>query len=332
MENIFRQQIEFFKVNWVDFIFIAITLYFFITNKGFIKTLLDILGFFFALLLSYKLYSILAGFLLTQFAVPKGLANVTGYFMAWFAAEVIFSLLSIFLIGDFIKKLQKHPINIGLGYFLSVLQSSIIYLFFIGLVFALPIRGTIKEDILESRTGPFFVNASQSMEKGIKNIFGEAISETINFLTVKPNSFESLDLGFKLGGKKLNVDQQSEKTMFSLVNKERLSRGEKRLIMDENLREVARLYAKEMFVNGFFSHISQIDGSTVSERATRHNINFYIIGENLAYAPDVYLAHQGLMNSEGHRKNILYPDFSRVGIGSIDGGIYGKMFVQVFAN
>ncbi len=320
------------NINWVDFIFIAITLYFLITNKGFIQTLLDILGFFFALLLSYKLYSLFGDVLLTYFSIPRGLANVGGYFIAWLIAEVIFSLLSILLIGEFIKRLQRHPLNIGLGYVISILQSAIIYLFFIGLVFALPLRGTLKEDILSSRTGPFFVTASQSLEKGIKNIFGEAISETINFLTIKPGSSESLGLGFKLGNKKLTIDQQSEGTMYSLVNKERSSVGERKLIMDANLREVARLYAKEMFVNGFFSHVSQVDGSTVSERATRRNINFYIIGENLAYAPDVYLAHQGLMNSEGHRKNILYPDFSRVGVGVIDGGIYGKMFVQVFAD
>jgi len=38
------------------------------------------------------------------------------------------------------------------------------------------------------------------------------------------------------------------------------------------------------------------------------------------------------MDSPGHRANILRPDFRKVGIGVIDGGAYGKMFVQVFTD
>ena len=54
--------------------------------------------------------------------------------------------------------------------------------------------------------------------------------------------------------------------------------------------------------------------------------------ENLALAPNVDIAHKGLMNSPGHRANILSPSFGRVGIGVIDGGGYGKMFAQEFAD
>jgi uncharacterized protein YkwD len=57
-----------------------------------------------------------------------------------------------------------------------------------------------------------------------------------------------------------------------------------------------------------------------------------VIGENLAYAPNLELAHTGLMNSEGHRANILSPDFNKVGIGIEDGGVYGLMVTQVFSN
>jgi uncharacterized protein YkwD len=52
----------------------------------------------------------------------------------------------------------------------------------------------------------------------------------------------------------------------------------------------------------------------------------------LALAPTLATAHTGLMNSEGHRANILEPKFKRVGIGVIDNGVYGKMFVQVFTD
>lgn len=52
----------------------------------------------------------------------------------------------------------------------------------------------------------------------------------------------------------------------------------------------------------------------------------------MAYAPDTQTAHTGLMDSEGHKRNILEAEFGRVGIGVIDAGVQGMMFVQVFAD
>lgn len=60
-------------------------------------------------------------------------------------------------------------------------------------------------------------------------------------------------------------------------------------------------------------------------------IGFDVAGENLAFAPSVEVAHEGLMNSPGHRENILSPDFCRVGIGVQNSGVYGRMFSQEFA-
>ena len=62
------------------------------------------------------------------------------------------------------------------------------------------------------------------------------------------------------------------------------------------------------------------------------NIEFTYAGENLALAPSTPLAMQGLMNSPGHRANILNPNFKKIGIGVIDGGIYGKMYSQEFTD
>ena len=120
--------------------------------------------------------------------------------------------------------------------------------------------------------------------------------------------------------------------MFTSVNKERKERGVKELTFDYELRDLARDYAMEMFINGFFSHNSEVDGSTPADRADRKNIAYLVIGENLAFAPDFYIAHDGLMNSEGHRRNILSEEFGKVGIGVVDGGVYGRMFVQEFTN
>lgn len=154
----------------------------------------------------------------------------------------------------------------------------------------------------------------------------------MNFITVKPESNEQVDLGVKPAQKQLSYDPTSEAVMFESVNEERVKTGRKKLVFDNSLREVARSYAIEMFSHGFFSHVSAVDGSYPADRANRAKISYTVIGENLAFAPDVYVAHQGLMNSQGHRENILSTDYAKVGIGVIDGGIYGRMFVQEFTN
>jgi len=56
------------------------------------------------------------------------------------------------------------------------------------------------------------------------------------------------------------------------------------------------------------------------------------VGENLAYARDVQLAHRLLMNSPGHRANILSPIYRWIGIGVMDGGPYGVIVVEDFTN
>ncbi len=70
----------------------------------------------------------------------------------------------------------------------------------------------------------------------------------------------------------------------------------------------------------------------MGDRLNEAAISYSVAGENLALAPTVQTAHNGLMNSEGHRKNILDPEFKKLGVGVIDNGVYGKMFVQVFTD
>jgi uncharacterized protein YkwD len=318
--------------NWVDLIFILLIIYFILTTTGFIDTFVDVIGFILAIFFSYKFYAFFGHLLVANFSLPKGLANASGFFIAWFIVETILFITIAKFASKFIAKFEKHPLNKIFGFMAATLQAAVIFLFFVSLIFAFPVGGQIKEAILQSRTGPYFVNLSQSFERRLKNIFGEAINETLNFITIRPGSEESLNLGVRPKSSQLSYNQQSENTMLNLVNQERTSRGIKQLVLDSKLRDLARSYGMEMFENGFFSHISAVNGSTPADRANQYGISYFVIGENLAYAPDVYVAHQGLMNSEGHRKNILSEDYGRVGMGVIDGGIYGKIFVQEFTN
>lgn len=127
----------------------------------------------------------------------------------------------------------------------------------------------------------------------------------------------------------LEVDQSAEARMLELVNEERIAMGLQPLEMDPALTEVARAHSVDMFENGYFAHDSPTTGSPF-DRINAAGITYVVAGENLALAPTLSVAHQGLMDSPGHRANILEPSFGRVGIGAISSPGRGTMYTQVF--
>ena len=82
-----------------------------------------------------------------------------------------------------------------------------------------------------------------------------------------------------------------------------------------------------MYRDGFFAHGSPRSGN-VATRVEGAGIAYRVLGENLALAPTLPGAHEGLMNSPGHRANIL-GSYSSVGIGAVRGPL-GLVIVQVF--
>ena len=86
-----------------------------------------------------------------------------------------------------------------------------------------------------------------------------------------------------------------------------------------------------MFARGYFAHDTP-EGLSPFDRMREANVRFTTAGENLALAPTIPVAHTGLMNSPGHRANILRREFGRVGIGVMDGGMRGLMVSQEFRN
>ena len=86
-----------------------------------------------------------------------------------------------------------------------------------------------------------------------------------------------------------------------------------------------------MFARGYFSHYTP-ERKDPFDRMRASDVKFLTAGENLAFGKTLSVCHQGLMNSPGHRANILHDSFGRVGIGILDGGVYGLMISQEFRN
>ena len=125
---------------------------------------------------------------------------------------------------------------------------------------------------------------------------------------------------------RLTADEQH---MFNLVNQERVRHGLKPLKVDMDVVRVARLKSQDMVDLNYFSHQSPTYGSPF-DMMRNAGISYVRAGENLAGSATVERAHTSLMNSPGHRANILNPHYTHVGIGVVDGSRYGKIFTQMF--
>lgn len=317
--------------NWVDLVILVVLAYFLYQGfaNGFWSILVDFVSFFGALLIALKTYKFAASFFVDNFSFTRSLANAFGYLATAIIAEIIISLLFGYLVGKLPKGVLKNKINRILGIALSFGQGIILIVFVLTFAIILPINPAIKGDISNSRIGGFIVNETTGIKKVINDVFGGAINDSLTYLTVEPASHESLAIDS--GTLNLSVDNASETKMFQLVNEERTSRGINALAIDERLVKIARDYATLMWNQHFFGHYDK-EGHDISYRLEKAGISYQVAGENLALAPTVDIAETGLMNSPGHRANILDKDFHHVGIGVIDNGYYGKMFVQEFTN
>ena len=117
-----------------------------------------------------------------------------------------------------------------------------------------------------------------------------------------------------------------ENEVISLVNAEREKAGLKALDADIGATNVAHIRAKEIVQS--FSH-TRPDGRTCFTAASDLGVSYRTAGENIAYGyatPEQVV--NGWMNSEGHRKNILSPSFTKIGIGCYEsnGVLYWSQF------
>lgn len=299
--------------------------------KGALRQVADIFSLVLAIFVSAVFYDELALKIGEGLSINPNISKLIAFFLLWVGIQFVFNIAFHFLYPIIPEAVRKSKLNKFLGSVPGLLWGALFASILIMIMAVAPLNNGYRDAVVESASGKFVMGKSAGIESYFSNLLGDAVGESLTFLTVKPNSGETLDLGFKVPADELSVDEDSENKMLELVNQERTSRGLKALKMDDALRRLARAHSKDMFERGYFAHVNP-DGKDPFDRMKDAGIVFRVAGENLALAPNVELAHQGLMNSPGHRANILTAEFKLVGIGCIDGGSYGKMFSQEFTN
>jgi hypothetical protein len=110
----------------------------------------------------------------------------------------------------------------------------------------------------------------------------------------------------------------------SRVNELRASKGLGAVTVDSNLSSVAQNWALHMGQSDAISHRASL--------AAGVTIDWRLLGENVGIAPDVNQMMDAFIASPSHYKNLVNPNFNRIGIGTVstpDGLFSAHEFAQV---
>lgn len=318
-------------LNWIDLLLGALILLSIPLGwrRGFLLETLDLASWLASLWLAIRFYQ----------PAARWLSNTTDWVETWsrpvaFLGIFFLSLIVVRLmfgkpVSALSPAIHRHFINKVLGLLPGLANGFIHAIIVAALLMAIPLPKSLQTQARDSALNNRFAGYAEVVESKLRPVFDDAVSATLNMRTVLPQSTEMVKLPFSV--KQSEPRAELEAQMLDLLNKDRAKAGLKPLAVDEELTKAARKHSADMLARGYFSHYSP-EGKSAFDRLRAEKISFLLAGENLAFAPTVKIAHTGLMNSPGHRANILRPQFRKVGIGIMDAGSRGIMVTQKFSN
>lgn len=273
---------------------------------------------------------LIANVKLAIFTSAPAIAYTTGFLIVMIVVQLVVDLLIGFLFKKFPKVFQENPITHALGLIPAALEAMIIIVLLVVVMSVLPLPTQYGQAVADSYTGKLVNSALPILSATANRITNGHVNQALGLLNTHSENDEKPEtLPYRPSN--TSDDLAAEQQMLVLLNQSRVQNGLQPLVLDTTLTQVARAHSQDMWDRQYVSHVDP-DGNDPFARMHAAGITFMTAGENIALAPTVSIAETGLMNSPGHRANILDKDFHKVGIGVIDGGIYGKMFTQDFTN
>lgn len=123
--------------------------------------------------------------------------------------------------------------------------------------------------------------------------------------------------------------ERDRATLLALINDARTQSGGKKLTLNENLNALAQFRANDMRDRNYFGHTDP-SGKIVNDYRADHFVKTPV-SENIALDINLPLAHDGLMSSPIHRRNIIDPAWENVGIGISKRSSGELIIVELFA-
>ena len=302
------------------------------SKRGMVLIGLELTSFVIATIIAFLSYHQIGALLKSTAHITVALSNIAGFLVIWVITEVTCALIIRFAILTHLhRQLQLSTVNRIGGSILNMLKTAAIIMLGLIIFAGLPLTPNTKTPVTKAFVAKQFLALSGNLSSQLQGgILGD-LDNSLTFITITtdPESEKRIDLGFTTTN--VSIDAKDEAAMLVLLNHERTTRGLPALTFNDTARTVARAHSTDMFARGYFSHINP-EGKNPFDRMRAGGVKFGSAGENLALAPTLALAHTGLMNSPGHRANILSPNYTTVGIGIVDGGPYGLMVTQDFTD
>ena len=204
--------------------------------------------------------------------------------------------------------------------------------------------GIVKADVLNVRKGPstnFGITTKIKKNEYLRvfakvgnwyviqtdnNYIGTVSSKYVRLIYNKSENKQNQYVNNKNITSELTED---EKDIYYLINEKRKEHGIPMLKIDDEIQNIARIKAKDMVDNNYFSHNSKTYGSPF-DMMKNFGIKYRQAGENIAGNPSNFEAVNAWMDSKDHRLNILNNNFNFTGIGVVKSNKYGKIYVQMF--
>jgi uncharacterized protein YkwD len=298
-------------------------------KKGFILGFSDLIVWIGSLMAGFFAYKFFGDFLQRTFPVLGVWTLPLAFLIAIVLARILLSLIFNTLLQTTPREAHRHGVNHFLGLLPGFVTGVLYAMIIAALLLALPLSNMLSTQTRSSQLASRLATGVEWLDHRLSPIFKDATRQTMNNLTVEPKSDETVDLKFTVKNAKPRPDLEAQ--MLVLVNQERTKRGLKPVAADPEMTRVARAHSNDMFSRGYFSHYTP-EGKDPFDRMKTAQVTFLAAGENLALGQTLKICHEGLMNSPGHRANILRPQYGRLGIGILDGGFRGLMISQEFRN
>jgi len=317
-------------MNYVDIILIVIFVLYVLEDfrRGFLRLTAELIGLALAFVLALKYFTPLGLFIEKSFGAQENISKIIAFVFIWIVVQTIVYIISKIISSHTPNYIRKSRLNLVFGLIPAFLKAGLFVAVLLMLGVVAPLSTNFKDAVRNSFFGRTIMQYTWGFELQMQSTLAPQETQVANH-SGETILEEQDKLGFTTTN--MTIDTVSEDQMLDRINQERYNNNLKPLVSDPLLKNVARAYSRNMLVKGFFSHVTP-EGITLFDRLLAAKVNYNEAGENLAFAPTIQLAHIGLMNSPKHRKNILDPEFTKVGIGIIDAGSYGKMFTQEFAN
>lgn len=299
-------------------------------RRGFVLGFLDLSRWAGSLLAGWFFYRPVADLLASKTPLPSPWQEPAAFFLIVLLTSLAIGTLGNLMLERLPKGTHRQIVNRLLGTLPGLANGLVAAAIAAVLSFVVPMPESLREEARESATVNRFAGLAERLSAAMMPIFEDTLTQALNRrLPAYPESNAHISLPFRVEAPRPRPTLELQ--MLELVNGERAAAGLRPLKIDPALTEVARKHSADMFARGYFSHYTP-EGKSPFDRMRESEVRFLIAGENLALAPSVPLAHAGLMNSPGHRANILRRQFGRVGIGIMDGGVHGLIVTQKFRN